>query len=71
MEILVAIVLVGSLIAVYILSYYFNKKTNAPEGTEKRQQEARACSACGSKKRFIVPDEVINTFKEDAYGRNT
>lgn len=55
------------LVSIYIFSYLANEKTGIPEGQEERYKEAQTCSGCHAKQKMLVPEEVINEFKEENF----
>ncbi|NLN50094.1 MAG: hypothetical protein GX149_00525 [Acholeplasmataceae bacterium] len=53
------------MISIYMVSYHFNQKTELPESSKEKYQEAQTCTACHSKSNLKVPQEVIDKFREE------
>ena len=45
---LIAILLIIALVAIFFISYHFNKKTPVPEGCESLEISDENCSHCGN-----------------------
>ncbi len=67
---LIAIGIIVALIAIFFVSYYFNKKTPVPKGCENLKVNEESCKACNNfdcdlKQKFEKKEEKHKSSKEE------
>ncbi|MBO8414492.1 MAG: hypothetical protein IAC78_03360 [Firmicutes bacterium] len=66
LKVILAIVLVGSLIAIFVISYLINKKTKAPDDCPKDIVGCAGCMlSCGKREEEFKVSSLVQDSKED------